>query len=66
MTGATPIGHVYRMSWLFRGFGMFFALMGSCGVYGFSQDLFNGDLKAKLWGIMIAAVIIFVTGFPLA
>ncbi len=60
MTIAPPIGRVYRMNWLFRIFGMVFALGGSCGVYRFGQDLFSDDLKPKLWGIVIAAAFVMV------
>jgi hypothetical protein len=53
---APPIGRVYRMNWLFRGFGVAFLLFGTFFLFAAGRELFDGEVEPNFIKIGIAFV----------
>src|SRR5258708_24656770 len=56
MTTAPAIGRVYRMNWLFRGFGIFFLLFGCLLLFAGGRDLFIEEVEPDFAKIAVAFV----------
>lgn len=51
-----PVGRVYRMSWWFRGFVLFFLLFGGAFLFTCLRDILAGEQRHGIWDLVVAAV----------
>jgi hypothetical protein len=62
MTSAPPFGRVYRVSWLFRGFGIVFLLFGCVFLFALGRTLIIGEEDLTYLTVAIAFIFPLVGG----
>lgn len=66
MENAAPIGRVYQMSWLFRGFALAFLIFGFLLFVTFLRGILTGEADPNITKTMIAIVLPIVGLFTAA
>jgi hypothetical protein len=51
-----PVGRVYRMSWWFRGFALFFLLFGGTFLFACLRDILDGEQRHGIWDMVVSVV----------
>jgi hypothetical protein len=52
-----PVGHVYRMSWWFRGFAIFFLIFGGFFLYAKCRDALQHEKTVGIGEILVSVVL---------
>lgn len=51
-----PVGRVYRMSWWFRAFALFFLIFGGFFLAAVLRDVIEGEKAHGIWDMVVAVV----------